>query len=214
FIDGVEMAAPKASMISQAADRAGIAIPRFCYHDKLSIAANCRMCLVEVEKMGKPAPACATPVMDGMKVSTRGDNARTAQRDVMGFLLITAPLGWPVCDQGGECELPDLSLGYGRSVSRFVERKRSVPDEDLSARVATEMTRCIHCTRCVRVTSEIAGTHELGTMYRGENRQIGTYDGKPLTTELSGNVIDVCPVGALTNNVFRFRARPWELIAR
>ncbi|NLB57058.1 MAG: NADH-quinone oxidoreductase subunit NuoG, partial [Gammaproteobacteria bacterium] len=214
FIDGVEMAAPKGSMIIQAADRAGIAIPRFCYHDKLSIAANCRMCLVEVEKMGKPAPACATPVMDGMKVSTRSDKALKAQRNVMEFLLINHPLDCPVCDQGGECELQDLSLGYGRSVSRFVERKRSVPDEDLGPLVATEMTRCIHCTRCVRVTAEIAGTHELGTMYRGENRQIGTYDGKPLTTELSGNVIDVCPVGALTNNVFRFRARPWELIAR
>ena len=213
FIDGVEMAAPKGSMIIQAADRAGIPIPRFCYHDKLSIAANCRMCLVEVEKMGKPAPACATPVMDGMKVSTRSDKALKAQRNVMEFLLINHPLDCPVCDQGGECELQDLSLGYGRSVSRFVERKRSVPDEDLGPLVATEMTRCIHCTRCVRVTDEIAGTHELGTMYRGENRQIGTYDGKPLTTELSGNVIDVCPVGALTNKVFRFRARPWELVA-
>lgn len=214
FIDGVELAAPKGSMIIQAADRAGIEIPRFCYHDKLAIAANCRMCLVEVEKMGKPAPACATPVMDGMKVSTRSAKALKAQRNVMEFLLINHPLDCPVCDQGGECELQDLSLGYGRSVSRFVERKRTVPDEDLGPLVATEMTRCIHCTRCVRVTAEIAGTHELGTMYRGENRQIGTYDGKPLTTELSGNVIDVCPVGALTNKVFRFRARPWELIAR
>ena len=214
FIDGVELAAPKGSMIIQAADRAGIEIPRFCYHDKLAIAANCRMCLVEVEKMGKPAPACATPVMDGMKVSTRSAKALKAQRNVMEFLLINHPLDCPVCDQGGECELQDLSLGYGRSVSRFVERKRTVPDEDLGPLVATEMTRCIHCTRCVRVTAEIAGTHELGTMYRGENRQIGTYDGKPLTTELSGNVIDVCPVGALTNKVFRFRARPWELIAK
>ena len=214
FIDGVEMAAPKGSMIIQAADRAGIPIPRFCYHDKLAIAANCRMCLVEVEKMGKPAPACATPVMDGMKVSTRSQKALKAQRNVMEFLLINHPLDCPVCDQGGECELQDLSLGYGRSVSRFVERKRTVPDEDLGPLVATEMTRCIHCTRCVRVTAEIAGTHELGTMYRGEQRQIGTYDGKPLTTELSGNVIDVCPVGALTNKVFRFRARPWEMVAK
>jgi NADH-quinone oxidoreductase subunit G len=214
FIDGVEMAAPKGSMIIQAADKAGIPIPRFCYHDKLAIAANCRMCLVEVEKMGKPAPACATPVMDGMKVSTRSDKALKSQRNVMEFLLINHPLDCPICDQGGECELQDLSLGYGRSVSRFSERKRVVADEDMGPLVATDMTRCIQCTRCIRFTAEIAGTYELGGMQRGENLQIGTYDGKPLTTELSGNVIDVCPVGALTNKVFRFRARPWELIAK
>ncbi len=201
-------------MIIHAADKAGIPIPRFCYHDKLPIAANCRMCLVEVEKMPKPAPACATPVMDGMKISTRSDKALKSQRNVMEFLLINHPLDCPVCDQGGECELQDLSLGYGRSVSRFVERKRAVADEDLGPLVATEMTRCIHCTRCVRFTAEIAGTYELGGMQRGENLQIGTYDGKPLTTELSGNVIDVCPVGALTNKVFRFKARPWELTAK
>ncbi|MEO5566069.1 MAG: NADH-quinone oxidoreductase subunit NuoG, partial [Luteimonas sp.] len=214
FIDGVEMAAPKGSMIIQAADKAGIAIPRFCYHDKLAIAANCRMCLVDVEKMGKPAPACATPVMDGMQVRTRSDKALKAQRNVMEFLLINHPLDCPVCDQGGECELQDLSMGYGRSVSRFSERKRVVADEDMGPLVATDMTRCIQCTRCIRFTAEIAGTYELGGMMRGENLQIGTYDGKPLTTELSGNVIDVCPVGALTNKVFRFRARPWELIAK
>ena len=214
FIDGVEMTAPKGSMIIQAADKAGIPIPRFCYHDKLSVAANCRMCLVEVEKMPKPAPACATPVMDGMKVVTRSEKALKSQRNVMEFLLINHPLDCPICDQGGECELQDLSLGYGRSVSRFAERKRVVPDEDLGPLVATEMTRCIQCTRCVRFTAEVAGTYELGGMMRGENLQIGTYDGKPLSTELSGNVIDVCPVGALTNKVFRFRARPWELIAR
>ncbi|MFO7339435.1 MAG: NADH-quinone oxidoreductase subunit NuoG [Lysobacteraceae bacterium] len=213
FIDGVELAAPKGSMIIQVADRAGIPIPRFCYHSKLAVAANCRMCLVEVEKMPKPAPACATPVMDGMKVYTRSDKALRSQRNVMEFLLINHPLDCPICDQGGECELQDLSLGYGRSVSRFAERKRVVPDEDLGPLVATEMTRCIQCTRCIRFTAEIAGTYELGGMYRGENLQIGTYDGKPLTTELSGNVIDVCPVGALTNKVFQFRARPWELIA-
>ena len=214
FIDGVEMAAPKGSMIIQAADTAGIPIPRFCYHDKLSIAANCRMCLVEVEKMPKPAPACATPVMDGMKVTTRSEKALKSQRNVMEFLLVNHPLDCPVCDQGGECELQDLSMGYGRSVSRFAERKRVVPDEDIGPLVATEMTRCIQCTRCVRFTAEVAGTYELGGMYRGENLQIGTYDGKPLITELSGNVIDVCPVGALTNKVFQFRARPWELVAR
>jgi NADH-quinone oxidoreductase subunit G len=214
FIDDVELAAPKGSMIIHAADKAGIPIPRFCYHDKLAIAANCRMCLVEVEKAPKPSPACATPVMDGMKVRTRSDKALKAQRNVMEFLLINHPLDCPVCDQGGECELQDLSLGYGRSVSRFSERKRVVADEDLGPLVATDMTRCIQCTRCIRFTAEIAGTYELGGMLRGENLQIGTYDGKPLATELSGNVIDVCPVGALTNKVFRFRARPWELIAR
>ena len=214
FIDGVELAAPKGSMIIQAADKAGIAIPRFCYHDKLSVAANCRMCLVEVEKMPKPAPACATPVMDGMKVVTRSEKALKSQRNVMEFLLINHPLDCPICDQGGECELQDLSMGYGRSISRFSERKRTVPDEDIGPLVATEMTRCIQCTRCVRFTAEVAGTYELGGMYRGENLQIGTYDGKPLTTELSGNVIDVCPVGALTNKVFQFKARPWELMAR
>ncbi|MGO4259259.1 NADH-quinone oxidoreductase subunit NuoG [Lysobacter sp. TAB13] len=214
FIDGVEMAAPKGSMIIQAADKAGIPIPRFCYHDKLAIAANCRMCLVEVEKMPKPAPACATPVMDGMKVITRSEKSLKSQRNVMEFLLVNHPLDCPICDQGGECELQDLSMGYGRSVSRFSERKRVVPDEDIGPLVATEMTRCIQCTRCVRFTAEIAGTYELGGMYRGENLQIGTFDGKPLTTELSGNVIDVCPVGALTNKVFQFKARPWELTAR
>ncbi|MGH8031001.1 MAG: NADH-quinone oxidoreductase subunit NuoG [Luteimonas sp.] len=217
-IDGVAMAAPKGSMIIQAADRAGIPIPRFCYHDKLSVAANCRMCLVEAEMGGraspKPLPACATPVADGMKVFTRSDKALKSQRNVMEFLLINHPLDCPICDQGGECELQDLSLGYGRSVSRFSERKRVVADEDIGPLVATEMTRCIQCTRCVRFTAEIAGSYELGGMQRGENLQIGTYDGKPLTTELSGNVIDVCPVGALTNKVFRFRARPWELIAK
>ncbi|MBS0193313.1 MAG: NADH-quinone oxidoreductase subunit G [Proteobacteria bacterium] len=217
-IDGVALHAPKGSMIIQAADQAGIPIPRFCYHKKLPIAANCRMCMVEAEMGGKPVPkplpACATPVADGMKVSTRSQRALRGQRNAMEFLLINHPLDCPVCDQGGECELQDLSLGYGRSVSRFAERKRVVADEDIGPLVATEMTRCIHCTRCIRATAEVAGTYELGGMYRGERLQIGTYDGKPLTTELSGNVIDVCPVGALTNKVFQFRARAWELVAR
>jgi len=217
-IDGKPLFAPKGSMIIHAADRAGIPIPRFCYHEKLPIAANCRMCLVDAEMGGrpfpKPQPACATPVADGMKVFTRNEKALKAQRNVMEFLLVNHPLDCPICDQGGECELQDVSMGYGRSVSRFNERKRVVADEDMGPLVATEMTRCIQCTRCVRFTADIAGTYELGGMQRGENLQIGTYDGKPLTTELSGNVIDVCPVGALTNKVFRFRARPWELIAR
>ena len=213
-IDGKPLKAPKGAMIIQAADAAGIPIPRFCYHKKLAVAANCRQCLVEVEKMGKPAPACATPIAPGMKVFTRSDKAVKAQRSVMEFLLINHPLDCPICDQGGECELQDVSMGYGRSVSRFTERKRVVADEDIGPLVATDMTRCIQCTRCVRFTAEIAGTYELGGMGRGENLEIGTYIGKSITSELSGNIIDVCPVGALTNKPFRFRARAWELIAR
>ncbi len=217
-IDGQTLVVPKTAMIIQAADKAGIAIPRFCYHEKLPIAANCRMCMVEVEMGGrpmpKPQPACATPVADGMKIQTQSAKALSAQRNVMEFLLINHPLDCPICDQGGECELQDLSMGYGRSVSRFVERKRVVADEDLGSLVETEMTRCIHCTRCVRVMADVAGTYELGGMERGETLQIGTYVGKPLMSELSGNVIDVCPVGALTNKPFRFKARAWELIAR
>jgi NADH-quinone oxidoreductase subunit G len=213
-IDGKALQVPKGAMIIQAADKVGIQIPRFCYHDKLPIAANCRMCLVEVEKMPKPAPACATPVMEGMKIHTQSQRALSAQRNVMEFLLVNHPLDCPICDQGGECELQDVAMGYGRSVSRFTEDKRVVADEDLGPLVATEMTRCIHCTRCVRFMDEIAGTTELGGMGRGETLEIGTYIGRSIRTELSGNIIDVCPVGALTNKVFRFRARPWELVAR
>ncbi len=213
-IDGVPVQVAKGSMIIQAADAVGIPIPRFCYHRKLPIAANCRMCLVEIEKMPKPAPACATPVGEGMKVFTRSDKALKSQRNVMEFLLINHPLDCPICDQGGECELQDVSLGYGRSVSRYNERKRTVADENLGPLIATEMTRCIQCTRCVRFTSEIAGTYELGGMSRGEGLEIGTYIGKTIESELSGNIIDVCPVGALTNKPFQFQARAWELIAR
>lgn len=213
-IDGVAMTAPKGSMIIHASDKAGIPIPRFCYHEKLPIAANCRMCLVDVEKAPKPMPACATPVMEGMKVYTQSKRALDSQRNVMEFLLINHPLDCPICDQGGECELQDVAMGYGRSVSRFVERKRVVADENLGPLVATDMTRCIHCTRCVRFSTEIAGTMELGGMGRGENLSIGTYIGKSVESELSGNLIDVCPVGALTNKPFRFRARAWELTAR
>jgi NADH-quinone oxidoreductase subunit G len=213
-IDGVPVQVAKGSMIIQAADAVGIPIPRFCYHRKLPIAANCRMCLVEIEKMPKPAPACATPVGEGMKVFTRSDKALKSKRNVMEFLLINHPLDCPICDQGGECELQDVSLGYGRSVSRYNERKRTVSDENLGPLIATEMTRCIQCTRCVRFTSEIAGTYELGGMSRGENLEIGTYIGKTIESELSGNIIDVCPVGALTNKPFQFQARAWELVAR
>ncbi|MEW9624808.1 NADH-quinone oxidoreductase subunit NuoG [Rhodanobacter geophilus] len=217
-VDGKPVQIRKGAMIIEAADAIGVAIPRFCYHRKLPIAANCRMCLVDVEMGGrpmpKPQPACATPVGEGMKVTTRSDKALKFQKDVMEFLLINHPLDCPICDQGGECELQDVALGYGRSVSRYTERKRTIADENLGPLVATEMTRCIQCTRCVRFTSEIAGSYELGGMSRGENLQIGTYIGKTVETELSGNIIDVCPVGALTNKPFQFKARAWELIAK
>jgi NADH-quinone oxidoreductase subunit G len=217
-VDGKPTQIRKGAMIIEAADAIGVSIPRFCYHRKLPIAANCRMCLVDVEMGGrlmpKPQPACATPVAEGMKVMTRSDKALKFQKDVMEFLLINHPLDCPICDQGGECELQDVALGYGRSVSRFTERKRTVADENIGPLVATEMTRCIHCTRCVRFTSEIAGTYELGGMNRSEDLQIGTYIGKTIETELSGNIIDVCPVGALTNKPFQFKARAWELVAK
>lgn len=212
-VDGVELQAPKGSMLIQATDLAGIDIPRFCYHRKLSIAANCRMCLVEVERAPKPLPACATPVAEGMKVRTRSDYALAAQRGVMEFLLINHPLDCPICDQGGECELQDLSMGFGRSLSRFTERKRVVKDENLGPLIATEMTRCIHCTRCVRFLDEIAGQYELGGMYRGEHMEISTFSGRGVRSELSGNIIDLCPVGALTSKPFRFRARAWEMLS-
>ncbi len=213
-IDGREVQVPRGSMIIEAADRIGIDIPRFCYHRKLSIAANCRMCLVDVEKAPKPLPACATPVMEGMKVFTESRRAVDAQRGVMEFLLINHPLDCPICDQGGECELQDLAMGYGRSVSRFTERKRVVKDKNLGPLIATDMTRCIHCTRCVRFLEEIAGTAELGGIGRGEKTEISTFVERNINSELSGNVIDLCPVGALTNKPFRFSARPWEMRAR
>jgi NADH-quinone oxidoreductase subunit G len=213
-VDGQAMQAPKGSMIIEATDRAGIEIPRFCYHPKLSIAANCRMCLVDVEKMPKPVPACATPVMDGMKIYTGSRRAIDAQHGVMEFLLINHPLDCPICDQGGECELQDLAMGYGRSVSRFTERKRVVKDKNVGPLVQTEMTRCIHCTRCVRFLEEIAGTSEMGGAGRGDRLEIGTCVENSITSELSGNIIDLCPVGALTNKPYRFSARAWELVAR
>lgn len=213
-IDGRAIAVAKGSMIIEAADKLGIDIPRFCYHRKLSIAANCRMCLVDVEKAPKPLPACATPVMEGMKVYTESRRAVNAQHGVMEFLLVNHPLDCPICDQGGECELQDVAMGYGRSVSRFAERKRVVKDENLGPLIATDMTRCIHCTRCVRFLEEIAGTNELGGIGRGDRTMIQTFIGRSVDSELSGNVIDLCPVGALTNKPFRFSARPWELVAK
>ena len=213
-IDGRPCEVRKGAMVIEAADAAGIAIPRFCYHKKLSVAANCRMCLVEVERAPKPLPACATPVMDGMKVFTTSETSRQAQRSVMEFLLINHPLDCPICDQGGECELQDLAMGYGRGISRFTERKRVVPDKNLGPLIATDMTRCIHCTRCVRFGTEVAGLTELGATGRGEDMRIGTFIERSVDSELSGNVIDVCPVGALTSKPFRFRARAWEMVQR
>ena len=214
-IDGRVCTAAPGEMIIAVADREGIVIPRFCYHEKLSIAANCRMCLVEAEQGGrpfpKPMPACATPVGDGMKVLTRSKKALDAQRGTMEFLLINHPLDCPICDQGGECELQDVSMGYGEDVSRFSERKRVVKDEDLGPLIATEMTRCIHCTRCVRFGAEIAGLRELGATGRGEDMRIGTFVEHTMAHELSGNIIDLCPVGALTSKPYRFTARAWEL---
>ena len=210
-IDGRAFPARKGQMLIEVADANAIPIPRFCYHEKLSVAANCRMCLVEVERAPKPLPACATPVMDGMKVFTRSKTARDAQRSVMEFLLINHPLDCPICDQGGECELQDVAMGYGRDVSRFNERKRAVEDKDLGPLIATDMTRCIHCTRCVRFGEEIGGMPELGATGRSENMEIGTFITRSVDSELSGNVIDLCPVGALTSKPFRFRARAWEM---
>ena len=204
--------ARKGQMIIEITDANDIEVPRFCYHSKLPVAANCRMCLVQVEKAPKPLPACATPAMDGMKVWTHSDYARQAQKAVMEFLLINHPLDCPICDQGGECELQDIALEYGKDVSRFVENKRVVKDKNLGSLIATDMTRCIHCTRCIRFLENIAGYKELGGMGRGENVEISTYVEHAIGSELSGNIIDVCPVGALTSKPFRFRARAWELI--
>jgi NADH-quinone oxidoreductase subunit G len=211
-VDGVPMQARRGQVIIEVTDAAAVYVPRFCYHPKLSIAANCRMCLVEVEKAPKPLPACATPVMEGMKIFTRSPRAIAAQKATMEFLLINHPLDCPICDQGGECELQDLAMGYGSDVSRFTERKRIVKDKNLGPLVSTDMTRCIHCTRCVRFGQEIAGIQELGTMGRGENTVIGTYIEHAVEHELSGNIIDVCPVGALNNKPYRYRARAWEMI--
>ena len=210
-IDGRTVEAPKGAMLIDVADDADIRIPRFCYHKKLSVAANCRMCLVEVEKAPKPLPACATPVMDGMKVYTKSPLAIAAQQGTMEFLLINHPLDCPICDQGGECELQDVAMGYGESVSRYTEAKRVVKDKDIGPLIETEMTRCIHCTRCVRFGEEIAGVRELGATGRGEHMRIGTYVEKTVAHELSGNVIDLCPVGALTAKPSRYSARAWEL---
>ena len=211
-IDGKPIQVAPGTMVIQAANQLGITVPHFCYHKKLSIAANCRMCLVQVEKAPKPLPACATPVAEGMKVYTHSDYAVKAQKSVMEFLLINHPLDCPICDQGGECQLQDLSVGYGGSNSRYEEDKRVVDHKDLGPLIsAQEMTRCIHCTRCVRFGEEIAGVMELGMIGRGEHAEIIGFVGKTIDSELSGNMIDVCPVGALTSKPFRYAARTWEL---
>src|SRR5688572_3013641 len=213
-IDGKQMEVPDGMTIIEAANQAGIYIPHFCYHRKLSIAANCRMCLVHVEKAPKPLPACATPVTNGMKVWTHSEQAVTAQKGVMEFLLINHPLDCPICDQGGECQLQDLAVGYGASGSRYEEPKRVVANKNLGPLIATDMTRCIHCTRCVRFGQEVAGVMELGMIGRSEHAEIISFVGKTVDSELSGNMIDLCPVGALTSKPFRYSARTWELTRR
>lgn len=212
-IDGISLSVDASKTIIQVADEAGVDIPRFCYHKKLSVAANCRMCLVEVAGARSALPACATLVSEGMQIHTQSTVARNAQRAVMEFLLINHPLDCPICDQGGECELQDMSMGYGAGISRFSERKRVVPDKNIGPLIQTDMTRCIHCTRCVRFGQEIAGIKELGATGRGEHMEIGTYVEHSLISELSGNIIDLCPVGALTSKPFRYKARAWEMTA-
>ncbi|QCU89766.1 NADH-quinone oxidoreductase subunit NuoG [Thiomicrorhabdus sediminis] len=212
-INGQVIEAHEGDMLIDVADDAQIAIPRFCYHKKLSIAANCRMCLVEVEGAWKPLPACATPVTDGMKVFTKSAKAIAAQKSVMEFLLINHPLDCPICDQGGECELQDVSMDYGDDVSRYAEAKRVVSDRNAGSLIKTDMTRCIHCTRCVRFGQEVAGMMELGATGRSEWMEIGTYIEKSISSEMSGNMIDLCPVGALTSKPYRYTARAWELKA-
>ena len=214
-LDGKKVSVPEGSMVMHAADAAGTYIPHFCYHKKLSIAANCRMCLVDIEKAPKAMPACATPATQGMVVRTQSEKALAAQRSVMEFLLINHPLDCPICDQGGECQLQDLAVGYGGSASRYAEEKRVVLHKDVGPLISMEeMTRCIHCTRCVRFGQEIAGVMELGMIHRGEHSEITTVAGETVDSELSGNMIDICPVGALTSKPFRYSARTWELSRR
>jgi len=214
-LDGKAVTVAPGSMVMHAADAAGVYVPHFCYHKKLSIAANCRMCLVEIEKAPKPMPACATPVTQGMVVHTKSEKALAAQKSVMEFLLINHPLDCPICDQGGECQLQDLAVGYGKSSSRYTEEKRVVFHKEVGPLISMEeMSRCIHCTRCVRFGQEVAGVMELGMVHRGEHSEITTVKGRTVDSELSGNMIDICPVGALTSKPFRYSARTWELARR
>ena len=214
-IDGQKVQCQEGSVVMHAAEKAGTYIPHFCYHKKLSIAANCRMCLVDIEKAPKPMPACATPVTQGMIVRTKSDKAIAAQKSVMEFLLINHPLDCPICDQGGECQLQDLAVGYGGTTSRYEEEKRVVFHKEVGPLISMEeMSRCIHCTRCVRFGQEVAGAMELGMSHRGEHAEIETFLGQTIDSELSGNMIDICPVGALTSKPFRYHARTWELSRR
>lgn len=212
-IDGNIVNAEPNEMLIQVTDREGISVPRFCYHKKLSVAANCRMCLVDVEGAPKPQPACSTPVSEGMKIHTQNDRAKAAQKAVMEFLLINHPLDCPICDQGGECELQDVAMDYGADVARFTEGKRIITDGDIGALIQTDMTRCIHCTRCVRFGTEIAGVMEMGATGRGEDLRIEPFLTQGIQSELSGNMIDVCPVGALTSKPFRYELRSWQMVS-
>ncbi|MBV8914361.1 MAG: NADH-quinone oxidoreductase subunit NuoG, partial [Acetobacteraceae bacterium] len=209
-VDGVEVEVPNGASVLQACEAAGVEIPRFCYHERLSVAGNCRMCLVEIEKAPKPVASCAYPVADGMVVKTDTPMVRNGRRGVMEFLLINHPLDCPICDQGGECDLQDQAYAYGMDHSRYAENKRSVKDKYLGPLIRTSMTRCIHCTRCIRFSSEIAGVPEMGAVSRGENMEVTTYVERALTSELSGNLADICPVGALLPKPYTFKARPWE----
>ena len=213
-VDGKPVEARKGQMVIEVTDGIGIYVPRFCYHEKLSIAANCRMCLVDIEGAPKPIPACAQPITEGMKVFTRSPRAIAAQKATMEFLLINHPLDCPICDQGGECELQDLAMGYGRDISRYNDGKRVVKDKDIGPLISTDMTRCIHCTRCVRFGEEVQGYPQLGTTDRGENVKISTYVEQNVDHELSANIIDLCPVGALNNKPYRYSARAWEMVQR
>src|SRR5271168_311838 len=211
-VNGVETEFENGMTVLQAAEAAGLEIPRFCFHDRLSIAGNCRMCLVEIEKTPpKPISSCTYPAAEGMVVHTDTPMVRNGRRGVMEFLLINHPLDCPICDQGGECDLQDQAMGYGMDHSRYAENKRAVPDKNLGPLVKTSMNRCIHCTRCIRFITEVAGVPDLGATARGEHMEVGTYVERALSSELSGNIVDLCPVGALTSKPYAFTARSWEL---
>ena len=210
-VNNIDIEIEEGLTVLQACEQAGVEIPRFCYHEKLSIAGNCRMCLVEIEKSPKPVASCAMPVAEGMKIKTNTPFVEKSRKGIMEFLLANHPLDCPVCDQGGECDLQDQSMFYGIDKSRYKENKRAVPEKNMGPLIKTQMTRCIHCTRCIRFATEVAGVTELGAIGRGENMQITTYLEKSMESELSANVIDLCPVGALTSKPYVFEARPWEL---
>jgi len=210
-VDGHQVEVPPGSTVMHACEQAGAEIPRFCYHERLSIAGNCRMCLVEMEKSPKPIASCAMPAADGMVIKTDTPMVRKARRGVMEFLLINHPLDCPICDQGGECDLQDQAMAYGFDRGRYHENKRAVPDKNFGPLIKTFMNRCIHCTRCIRFITEVAGVPELGATGRGEHMEVGTYVEKALSSELSGNIVDLCPVGALTSKPYAFAARSWEL---